>query len=345
MISIININNREWNNYVKKLDNYDVFYLKEYVEAFMNESKDNGIPILFVYENGDEYGINVVFKRDIQDVSIFNNCLEKSKYFDLTSPYGYGGFIGNIRNYDVLNREYGDICKENGIICEFVRFHLFSNYKDNYMGEIETRTHNVIRDLSLPMEEMWMDFRQKVRKNVNRANKNGLKIVVDKDGCKLEDFLNIYYGTMKRTNAENQFFFSKNFFQKINSMDNNKVYFHVIYENKVISTELVLYGSETAYSYLGGTNSEYFDLRPNDFLKYEIIKWCKENNLKSFVLGGGYGTDDGIFQYKSNFAPNGIVDFYIGRRILDKEKYEYLSSIRRNDEKPVNEKFFPIYRS
>lgn len=345
MIRTINIDDVEWNKYVKKLDIYDVFYLKEYVEAFMNESKEYGEPLLFVYENRSEYAINVVFKRNVKNTSFFKDRLEDGKYFDLTSPYGYGGFIGHISNYNTLNREYEAICRENGLICEFVRFELFSNYKDNYPGKVETRTHNVIRDLIMPIDEIWMDFKQKVRKNVKRANKNGLQIVIDKEGSRLKDFLNIYYGTMERTNAEDEFFFSKEFFEKINLMENNKVYFHVLYESKVISTELVIYGAETAYSYLGGTNSDYFELRPNDFLKYEIIKWCKKNNFKRFVLGGGYGSDDGIFQYKSNFAPDGIVDYYIGRRILDQEKYEYLSSMRRKDEKPVNEKFFPVYRS
>lgn len=37
--------------------------------------------------------------------------------------------------------------------------------------------------------------------------------------------------------------------------------------------------------------------RANDFLKFEVIKWAKEKGFKNYVLGGGYGTDDGIFQY------------------------------------------------
>ena len=88
---------------------------------------------------------------------------------------------------------------------------------------------------------------------------------------------------------------------------------YVVHEGKIISTELVIYGTENAYSYLGGTDRDYFDVRPNDYLKYEIIKWAKAKGLKNFVLGGGYGADDGIFQYKLCLAPHGEYDFYIGR--------------------------------
>ena len=129
-------------------------------------------------------------------------------------------------------------------------------------------------------------------------------------------------------------------------MRENVMYFHVFYEGKVISTELVIYGAENCYSYLGGTNREYFDLRPNDFLKYEIIKWAKEKGLKNFVLGGGYGADDGIFQYKTCLAPRGIVDFYIGRKIFDKEKYKSLVEIRANENPSCRESgYFPQYRA
>lgn len=121
------------------------------------------------------------------------------------------------------------------------------------------------------------------------------------------------------------------------------MYFNVVYEGKIISTELVIYGAKNCYSYLGGTDEDYFDVRPNDYLKYEIIKWAKEKGLKNFVLGGGYGSDDGIFQYKLCLAPHGERDFHIGKRIFDKVVYDKLVAIRSEEE--LNENYFPLYRS
>ena len=230
-----------------------------------------------------------------------------------------------------------------GKICEFVRFELFSDYYAHYAGEITTRTHNVVRSLDLPLEEIWMDFKAKVRKNVKRANSHNLSIIIEPTGEYLKDFLRIYYSTMDRTDAENEFYFSEHFFRDLNEMRDNVMYFHTVHEGRIISTELVIYGAENAYSYLGGTEREYFDLRPNDFLKYEIIRWAVEKGLKNFVLGGGYGTDDGIFQYKQALAPKGIVEYYIGRRIFDRELYDRLVSLRGDAE--LNEQFFPLYRA
>ena len=65
--------------------------------------------------------------------------------------------------------------------------------------------------------------------------------------------------------------------------------------------------------------------------------------MKNFVLGGGYGADDGIFLYKLALAPHGEYEFYIGRKIFDKDVYEALVNIREKES--LNSGFFPLYRS
>lgn len=103
-ITEIPVSDRErWNRIVKALKNYDVFYLNEYVDAFMHEDESNGVPVLLCYENGNDSAINVVFKRDVSKDHKFNGKLQSDTYFDLTTPYGYGGFMGNVSDYDALN--------------------------------------------------------------------------------------------------------------------------------------------------------------------------------------------------------------------------------------------------
>lgn len=334
---------KKWDNIVRSFPDYDVFYLSGYSKAFMKENPKNGIPILLLYENGEDRAINIVLRRDIALDEKLNGKIEKEKYFDLITPYGYGGFWGNVSDWVKLNQTYTEYCMNKHYICEFMRFELFVEYHKHYDGEIETRTHNVVRSLDLPLDEMWMDFKQKVRKNVKRASACNLRCIIENSDEHLEDFLRIYYSTMDRAEAEGEYYFSRQFYEKLNEMKENVMYFYAVYEEKIVSSELIIYGSQNAYSYLGGTDRDYFDVRPNDFLKYEIIKWAKEKGLKNFVLGGGYGANDGIFKYKLCFAPHGKYDFYIGRKIFDKVSYDKLVDLRSGEE--LNEKYFPIYRS
>ncbi len=345
-LSIITLKEKEkWNEIVKSFNNYDVFYLPEYVEAF--EYHGDGEPLLIYYNDRETRAINVILKRDISNIEKFRNIFKKGQYFDVTSPYGYGGFIIEGENYKEVNNTYNEYCKNNGIICEFVRFHLLEHYESKYDGKKENIKHNIIRKLNLNPEEMLMDFEHKVRKNIKKANQNLLKIEIDEEAKTINNFLEIYYKTMERNNAQDEYYFSKEFFEILNKMKDNTVYFNVLYEGKIISTEMVIYSKNNCYSYLGGTLDEYFNLRPNDFLKYEIIKWAYSKNIKNFILGGGYGNDDdGIYKYKKSFAPNGIVDFYIGQKIFNKEIYDELVEMRKNDTGfDINSKFFPLYRS
>lgn len=344
MYSVIsNEQNNEWDNIVKSFNGYDVNYLSSYAKAFQLQGE--GEPFLFYYNDGSTRAINVVMKRDIANVKQFSDILPLDTYFDLSTPYGYGGFLIEGRNYSAVNDAYDTYCRENGFICEFVRFHLLNNYESHFNGSTESLTRNVIRDLEMPLDDMFMDFEHKVRKSIKKANRAELEIEIDATGAKLDEFLYIYYSTMNRSNASDNFYFSREFFETLNEMNGNYVYLHALYEGEIISTELVLYGLENCYSFLGGTNKEYYHLNANNFLKYEIIKWAKEKRLKRFILGGGYGADDGIFKYKKSFAPNGIYDFYIGKKIFDETKYNKLVEIRTQDKNyDSNTLFFPKYR-
>ena len=331
---------QQWDSIVRSFANHDVYYLSGYAKAF--QLHGDGEPLLFYYEDETVRGINVVMKRDIAKDVHFIGKLPEGQYFDFSTPYGYGGWlIEGVGNTQRMYDTYFHWCADHGIVSEFIRFSLFSNSREAYFGEVIPRMKNVIRTLDRPMDDMLMEFEHKVRKNYNRAKNAGLELLIDSKGERLADFLKIYYGTMDRNSAEDGYYFKKDFFETINSMNGDYVYFHVAFEGKIISTELVLLGRETMYSYLGGTDSKYYANRPNDFLKCEVIRWGIEHGYKNFVLGGGYGTEDGIFRYKKSFAPNGIVQYYLGQKVVDAATYENLIAIRGN----VNSSdFFPKYR-
>lgn len=342
MLKVFDLNQHEqWDAIVRSFLNYDVCYLSGYAQAFRLHG--DGEPYLFYCEADNVRGIHIVMKRDIASVSHFAGKVSEGQYFDFATPYGYSGWLLEGEGDPApIYEAYLAWCRDNSVVSEFVRFHLFSNSRAGYYGEVIVRTNNVVRSLDMPMDEMLMDFEHKVRKNLKKAEKSGLSVLVDATGEYLEDFLEIYYGTMDRNEATRNYYFKESFFRQINTLKGNFLYFHVLLENKIIATELVMMGSDTMYSFLGGTNNEYFAYRPNDFLKYHIIKWGRENGYRQFVLGGGYGADDGIFRYKKSFAPGGVIPFYTGQAILNQEAYDYLLSLR--EELPESG-FFPKYRA
>jgi len=207
-------------------------------------------------------------------------------------------------------------------------------------------------DLSLTEEELWGNYKRNNRKNIKKAMRNDIEVVVDEEFEFLDEFLEIYYETIKKNNAKKYYFFPKIFFEFIRvSLNKNFVLFISKKNNKIISVELALYDKDVIYSFLGGTLSEYFLLRPNNLLKHKLILWAKEKNIKYYLIGGGYHPGDGIFEYKHSFSKDGIKDFFIGRKVYDNKKYKILEEsfekYLSNNNITVNlkeTKYFPSYR-
>jgi hypothetical protein len=273
---------------------------------------------------------------------------------DMITPYGYGGPFA----WGDCSRGAGsefwplfdDWARSERIVSEFVRLSLFPDTLLAYPGERTVRSHNIVRHLDLDADALWMDFEHKVRKNVNRARREGVVVKVDTRAEKIEDFLEIYRSTMHRRNAEKGYYFTEAFFKAIrDGLSGQFAYFHAYHNGRIVSTELVLISAQSVYSFLGGTVEEAFALRPNDLLKYEIMLWTRELGKRHFVLGGGYAPDDGIYRYKQSFAPGGSVPFFTGARVLAPELYltfvENSRAVAAQRARPLREGYFPAYRA
>lgn len=271
---------------------------------------------------------------------------------DLVTPYGYGGpFAWGEGDREAAVHEFWPAfdrwAASERVISETVRFTLFRDTVLNYPGRAAPRLQNVVRGLDLTEEDLWNDYEYKVRKNVRRARERGIAVTED-TGEHLDDFLRIYRNTMNRREAGPANRFSESYFRSLqDGLPGQFRYFHAVLEGVVIASELVLISERNVYSFLGGTEEAYFQYRPNDLLKHEIILWCKRAGKRRFILGGGYGREDGIFRYKYSFAPKGVVPFVMGSRVLLPEAYAHLVELRRAADPAWAPRpdFFPEYRS
>ncbi|MDE8668155.1 GNAT family N-acetyltransferase [Pseudarthrobacter sp. H3Y2-7] len=335
-----------WNRWPAR----EVFAHPHYLRLFGTHT-EKAVCVLFESHNG-----TVLYPFFLRNVDApYMKDIEYRGVRDIASPYGYGGpMVIESFNRKALAAEFWNHfdswCERSNVISEFVRFTLFTDSLLEFPGEAEVIQNNVVRSLDLSAEELWMDFDHKVRKNVKKAQRLGVTIEVDLEGEFFDDFYRIYKDTMDRRSASSGYYFGEDFFRAIHeSLSGQFAYFHARHEERIVSTELVLLSEENAYSFLGGTLGEAFDKRPNDLLKFEIMKWAGQNGKKRFVLGGGFAANDGIFKYKKAFAPSGSVPFLVGRRILNPVTYNALvegSVARRTIDgaPPIPNGYFPAYR-
>jgi CelD/BcsL family acetyltransferase involved in cellulose biosynthesis len=291
----------------------------------------------------------------------FVQQLVEGRGTDTVSPYGYGGATyeggGADRQTasDLLEYALRSFFGLMNVVSEFVREDLFAEHLTRrHDGEHVVLQQNVVVDLRVVMEERWLRYAPKVRKNVRRAEAAGLRVEIGDDESFLEPFLGIYHATMTRRHADDRFFLAREKVQLMHESlqpSGGLAYALVFLEKRVVAAELLLLSTDTLYSFLGGTDADYFGLRPADLLKHQVIAWGHQKGYAHFAMGGGLKQGDGLFQFKRAFEPSGLTDFCVRRVVWNKEQYDLLVAEREKWEMGQGRtwrpdlNFFPAYRA
>lgn len=351
MLSIVSIDESDkWDEIVRSFSNFDVYYLSEYTKAF--KIHGDGEPILFYYEGQGIRAINVVMKRNVENDKNFKGKIPESSYFDLVTPYGYGGFLieGNksVSNIKLLNDEYSTYCKNNGIISEFVRFHpILENHKNlDILYDVLTLGKTVSIDLK-STEQIWSDLTSKNRNMIRKANKLGVEIYWGRSPELFHQFIGLYNATMDKDNAKEYYYFREGFYNSVlNDLKYNSLIFYSVFEDKIIAMSMILFANNQVHYHLSASDREYQNLAPTNLLLYEVACWGCENGYKTFHLGGGLGSrEDSLYKFKKAFNRNSDNIFSVGRKVFDEEKYDELIEIRSKEGCfGKSTSFFPGYR-
>lgn len=339
-LKVIDLNSNSWDEIVKSFRDYDIYYLSGYLKSL--KINGDGEPLLFFYEDENCRGINVVLKRDVSLDFRFNN-IEENRYFDFTSPYGYGGWIVEGNEYNNLFLEYENWCTDNNIICEFVRFHPLINnqkYSENSFNVIALG--QVISIDCSNEETMWMNMSSRNRNKIKKAIKTGVTVDIG-DVDKLDTFISIYEETMTRDNAEDYYFFNRKYYDCLfDELKDNCKIFSAYLDKKMLSSCIVFNVNNRLSYHLAGSTRISGNIYETNLLIYEVAKWGCQNGYKSFLLGGGVGSkEDCLYQFKKGFDDKHSYQFYIGKKVYRQDLYEELINMRTDI---ANHNYFPEYR-
>lgn len=333
----------EWDSIVRSFENYDVYSLSGYVKAF--QIHGDGMPLLFYYEGKALRGFNVVLKRDIADDPHFIGKIDKDTFFDLTTPYGYGGWLleGDGDTSD-LDHAYSQLCAEQNIVCEFVRYHPIWNnaprmekmYQVVYLG------HTIAMDLK-DEETIWSNIISKNRNMIRKAEKNGVSVTMGVEPEQFAAFKELYDATMRKDNAEQYYFFENDFYGSIRTdLREHVQVFLASYEGRPIAGSIMIYANGKLNYHLSGSDREYRSLAPTNLILYQAALWGSAQGLTSFHLGGGLGSqEDSLYKFKRAFYKGEPKQFAIGRKTFLPGIYDKLNTCRADT---PSSSFFPEYR-
>ncbi len=335
----------KWLELCNSFKGIDVYFYPQYLKLF--ELNGDGEPFLFVYyQSPDEIVIYPFLKRSLSQISWLKNI--DGNLFDITSPYGFCGYLSNSNN---INKEtffnfLSEYCYQNNIITEFIRFHPILeniNFATKYIN-IRQYNETIYIDLSDEIDNIWRNMSSRCRNAIRKAKKNSVKIIYDYNLDYIDIFHELYSKTMERLKAENYYFFSRKWiFNLSNLLKGNFLLVHAEYKGKIISSAIFIYNTYIINYYLAGSLCEMRNLQANNLILSETSLWAKQQGIKYFHLGGGYHPNDNLFYFKKSFSPL-RKKYFLGNVIHNKNCYDYICKNINLKEEKLNMDYFPLYR-
>lgn len=320
MIKFYNINN------VKDINiNYpDIYFTPEYGIAC--EYSDNSEWELCIFKDL----LYVYLKKPF----IYKNDI----YYDLLTPYGYGGihFKMNETYYEFIEKFKIYAYKKN-YLTEVIRQNPYINIYLSY-DKIKTKTTFGVNLINLTLEKYLNNTHKDNKRGYKISNKNNLKFKMENLNEKnISDFINIYNKTMSNLHSEKYYYFNEKYFNSLIKMNKYIFLASVYFKENIIACCIIFKYKKYIHYHLGGSLIEFRKLRPNNFIHIKIIEYGINNNYELYHLGGGLKDNDDLYMFKKKIANVNFL-YTIYKNVLNNNIYNDISKIYKQVD------YFPIHR-
>jgi lipid II:glycine glycyltransferase (peptidoglycan interpeptide bridge formation enzyme) len=182
------------------------------------------------------------------------------------------------------------------------------------LGFVDCQMHDVdaeitwVLDLTQSEEQIMQNMRKNTRYYVNRAVKDGVKIIKSTDPEDLKKFWPIFVDTVKRQqwNAYPYEYIHSEFQTFL--QNNQALLMLAEYQGKYIAGSVFVYYKDTAYYHHSGSLSAYNKISASYLIQWEAIKEAKSRGLKTYNFFGIARNDDpkhpwsGLTFFKKGFG-------------------------------------------
>lgn len=264
-------------------------------------------PCFFVYQAGEHFYYHAFQMKAVPGTD----------FFDIQSPYGYGGPVATTAAPAFLNEAwaaYFHWCQGNNILVEFIRFHpLLENWR-YFSGEALDDRQTVWIDLATSSEPL-SGYLTRVRTAVRKAARLGLRVEWWDSPAFMAVFPQLYEDTMQALGADDSYFFPAAYYEQLTGSelarlaicrDDTSIHAGAIFLAGLEIVEYHLSASSPAGKTLGATN----------LLLHEAVCWARQAGKKRLHLGGGTNPDprNPLFFFKAGFSDR-RAHFKIGKKV------------------------------
>jgi len=292
------INIPEWSDFVQKHPNGNIFQTPEMYEVYLKTPKFYPYILVAKDKNNKIEGclMSVIHKdyRGLLGSLTARSIIMGGPLADQDHP----------EVLDVLLRNYNKQLHTRAIYSQFRNLFNMNAYsgpfkKNGYRLEEHL---DVLIDLKRPEEDLENQLHKERKRNIAKAKKQGLTFKVLDDEENIKAVIALLKKTYNRVKMP--FSYDSMFLTSKPILENHVKFFGAFWEGKMIAGQVRLCYKDTVYAWYAGSDSDYFHMRPNDFLLWNVILWSKENNYTVFDFGGAGKPDVpyGVRDYKLKFG-------------------------------------------
>ena len=163
-------------------------------------------------------------------------------------------------------------------------------------------THDL--NLMRAESELFSSFKDSNRRSIKKAIKEGVSIKIGYSLNSLKSFYRLNCMTRKRHGIPPQpFIFFKKVFESIISKGYGIVV-TAFHSNSLVASSIFFnFGRNAIYKY-GASDMKYQNLRPNNLIMWEAIKWYRNQGYETFNFGRTEFDNHGLLHFKRLWGAN-----------------------------------------
>lgn len=159
-----------------------------------------------------------------------------------------------------------------------------------------------ILDLSKNKEELSSSLRDSTKRNIKKAEKEGVRVQIDRTPESVKEFYRLNCLTRKEHGLPPQpFGFFRKLHEHIISKGLGMVVLASIGQENIAGAVYLHFNKKAVYKY-GASNKKYQHLRANNLVMWEAIRWYSENSCKTLCFGRTEPEHHGLLQFKSGWG-------------------------------------------
>ena len=317
---ISQINTKDWADFVHKHPNGNIFQTPGMYEVYQKTPKFTPVILIAKDEKDKIVGcLMSVIHRE------YNGIIGKLTARSIIM----GGPLAKNNSSEILDlllKSYNKMISAKVIYSQFRNLFNMSNYSQPFeKNGYKLEEHlDVLINLKKTKEELENQLHKERRRNITKAEREGLVFRVLDDNENIKNVILLLKMTYDRVKMP--FSYDNLFFNSQLLLDKNVKFFGAFLNDKMIAGQVRLCYNDTVYAWYAGSDSDYFNKRPNDFLLWNVILWSKDNHYSVFDFGGAGkpNVPYGVREYKMKFGgelvnygryqkEHKIILMYIGR--------------------------------